>query len=144
MYPSFTGGSSRSVVFVSPLMGVRSVFAVPREAGGFVAWTVATSGNQHDDADAAMRLTAPATGSGPFLAMGPTTFACPAARCRALVHAAPDPRDDSLLALCESETMVRGANVRHIVREGTAPGCMVLDGATLPADSRMSALAVAR
>ncbi len=139
--PSFTGGAATREPFASPIMGAKSVYALPREAGGHVVWVVATSGR---DGDAAMRLTTPATGAPPFLAMGPTTFTCAAARCRAVVRAVPDPSDGAPIAVCESAATSGGVNVRHVVRAGDGAGCMLLDGATLPARSRIAALAVVR
>lgn len=139
VHPSFTGGARTTEPFASAITGVTHMFALPREAGGHVVWSVASSGST---ADGAMRLTTPATGSPPFLAMGPTTFACPAAQCREVIRVAPDPSTGAPLAVCESSVMRNGLPVRHVVREGAGADCLLLDGATLPDRSRISAIAV--
>ncbi len=137
--PSFTGGARTTEPFASAITGLRSVFALPRDTGGHVVWAVASSGSA---ADGAMRLTTPTTGAPPFLAMGPTTFPCPAAQCREIIRVAADPTGGAPIAVCESAAMSGGLLVRHVVRAGADGSCMLLDGATLPARARIAALAV--
>ncbi len=137
--PSFTGGARTTEAFASAISGVTHLFALPREGGAHVVWSVASSGST---ADGAMRLTTPSTGSPPYLAMGPTMFACPAARCREVIRVAPDPTSGEPIAVCESSVMRNGLSVRHVVRAGTGADCMLLDGATLPDRSRIAAVAV--
>lgn len=137
--PSFTGGARTTEPFAAAIPGLTRVFALQREGGGHVVWTTTTAGSA---ADGAMRLTTPTSGAGPFLAMGPSTFACPAARCREVIRVAPDPRDGAPIAVCESATMINGLPARYVVREGSGADCMLFDGATLPGRSRISAIAV--
>ncbi|MFO0649403.1 MAG: hypothetical protein U0326_24385 [Polyangiales bacterium] len=137
--PSFTGGARTTEPFASAITGLRSVFALPREAGGHVVWATASSGSA---ADGAMRLTTPSTGSPPFLAMGPTTFACAAAQCREVIRVAADPTSGAPIAVCETAAMSGGLLVRHVVRADAGGNCLLLDGATLPARSRIAAIAV--
>lgn len=137
--PSFTGGARTTEPFASAITGLRGVFALPREAGGHVVWATASSGSA---ADGAMRLTTPSAGSPPFLAMGPSTFPCAEAHCREIIRVAADPTSGAPIAVCESSRMLNGLLVRHVVRAGSDSTCLLLDGATLPARSRIAALAV--
>lgn len=139
--PPFVAGMRTTEPFASTIVGARRVFALPSAQGGHVTWVAATSGST---GNAALRLTTPATGNPPFVAMGPTTFPCAAAQCREIVHAVPDPTDGAPLALCEGTATASGIALRYVVRGGTDPTCVLLDGATLPARSRISALAVVR
>jgi hypothetical protein len=136
--PSFTGGARTTEPFAAAISRLTRVFALQREGGGHVVWTTASG----SAADGAMRLTTPTSGAGPFLAMGPSSFSCAAARCREVIRVAPDPRDGAPIAVCESATMANGLPVRYVVRAGNGADCMLLDGATLPGRSRISAIAV--
>lgn len=138
--PSYTGGASTFQPFAT-IAGPIGVFALPRERGGHVVWVTARDGRT---GDGVMRLTTPTTGSPPYLAMGPEAFTCPAARCREIIRAVPDPADGSPIGLCESDTMVGGSRVRHLVRAGDGDDCLLFDGSTLPSNARLSALVVVR